>query len=162
MPSKPNGAAVLSIIGGIIVLLVGVGYWIVGSLLTFFILGIGGIFGIWGIICGIIMIIGGSRMLSFPSSHALWGALVLIFSLLSWISLGGLFIGFILGFIGGIWGIVWRPSVAPAAPPSQNTMPNPQNTAKQSTPASTKNCPNCGATIGANDRFCPTCGKALP
>lgn len=75
------------------------------------------VFGVVGIIMGLIMIVGGFMMYSKPSSAKMWGVVVLILSILSWVTaVGGLVIGFILGLIGGILAIVFKPSSAPAAP----------------------------------------------
>lgn len=38
-----------------------------------------------------------------------------------------------------------------ADPPKKNPEQN----------SSSRKCPNCGATVGANDKYCPQCGKAL-
>ena len=82
-----------------------------------------------------------------PARHQLWGALVLVFSGLSWVgALGGLLIGFLLGLIGGVLAISWKPSIVMQAPPVQIT----------------RICPNCGTVIQMDAKFCPHCGKVLP
>ncbi|MCE5339427.1 MAG: hypothetical protein LLF90_12195 [Methanomicrobiaceae archaeon] len=65
--------------------------------------------GIWGIVCGIISLIGSYMLYSRPASHAAWGVVILIFSLLSVFEGGGFVIGLILGVIGGILAIVLKP-----------------------------------------------------
>ncbi|MDD3932490.1 MAG: DUF6114 domain-containing protein [Methanoculleus sp.] len=65
--------------------------------------------GIWGIVCGIIILIGSYMLYSRPASHAAWGVVILIFSLLSVFEGGGFVIGLILGVIGGILAIVLKP-----------------------------------------------------
>ncbi len=149
--NRPTTAFILSLIGGIFVLLVGLALAVIGAAVTFFIAGIGGIFGLWGVVCGIIMIVGGTMMNGHPNQHAMWGTIVLIFSILSLASSGGLIIGFILGLIGGASGIAWRPQMVE---PLQRV-----------TPTQTMNlriCTNCGNAVDTNAHFCPTCGKELP
>jgi hypothetical protein len=150
MSEKPTVAFILSLIGGIFVLIGGLILWFVGAVLTFFLFGVGGIFGIFGTICGLLMIIGAVMMYSNPRSHISWSIVVLIFAILSWIgALGGLLIGFILGLIGGILGIIWRPSITQVQPLSPQAPIN-------------RVCPNCGNVIERNIKFCPHCGKELP
>ena len=126
MGDKPTAAMVLSVIGGIFVILGGVFIAFVGSLVSSFgYLANGGAnggstvtaFGVVGIIMGLIMVVGGFMIYSKPSSSKMWGIIVLILSILSWVTaVGGLVIGFILGLIGGILAIVFKPSTASSAP----------------------------------------------
>ncbi len=108
---RPTAAFVLSLIGGIFILMVGILLGIIGFTLTIFVAGVGGILGIFGLVWGIIVILGSVMMYRNPEQHTLWGIIVLVFSIVSWFgALGGLFIGFLLGLIGGILGIAWKPS----------------------------------------------------
>ncbi len=147
--SRPSVAFGLSFAGGIIVLLAGFIVMAIGAAFTFFIGGLGGVPGLFGVLCGILMMVGAVMLYARPSQHVAWGTVVLVFSFLSWFgALGGLLIGFILGLAGGILGIVWRPSRASqafAAPPTV-----------------TRYCPNCGRAIDPTVRYCPHCGKQLP
>jgi hypothetical protein len=145
MSEKPTVAIALSVIGGILVLVVGLLLALVGAIATFFVLGVGAIFGLWGVACGIIMIIGGGMMSSRPEEHATWGVLVLIFSVLSLGGLGGLGLGFILGLIGGALGISWKPFVSTSAQPG-----------------GVRYCPNCGKAVSPGAGFCPYCGSQVP
>lgn len=140
----PTVAFILSLVGGITVLLVGIVITIAGAALTFFLKGIGGLLGLPGILWGILMIVCAVMMRSKPEQHAIWGSLVVVFSALSWFgALGGMVVGFVLGLIGGILGIVWKPSIV-------------------SERAVTRMCPSCGRVIDPDVKFCPHCGKALP
>jgi hypothetical protein len=140
----PTAAFILSLVGGITVLLVGIVITIAGAALTFFLQGIGGLLGLPGVLWGILMIVCAVMMRSRPAQHATWGSLVVVFSLLSWFgAFGGLVVGFLLGLIGGILGITWKPSTV-------------------SQQAVTRMCPSCGRAIDPNVKFCPHCGKALP
>lgn len=67
---------------------------------------------VWGfalvsIVSGIIII--SSLMLrARPAEHTSWGALIVIFSLLSLLGMGGFFIGALLGLIGGALAMSWK------------------------------------------------------
>jgi hypothetical protein len=127
MADKPTAAMVLSLIGGIFVILGGAFIAFVGSLVSSFgYLANGGtsggtavtIVGVVGVIMGLIMVVGGFMLYSKPSSAKMWGIIILILSILSWVTaVGGLVIGFILGLVGGILAIVYKPSAASATPP---------------------------------------------
>jgi hypothetical protein len=121
---KPTAAFVLSLIGGIFILLHAIAVLIfvgvIGSAFSVVpIFGmIGGllmIFGIVGLIFAILVIIGAVMINSGdPQRVRTGGILVLIFSILSLFTAGGgFFIGFILGLVGGILALVWKPSKAP-------------------------------------------------
>jgi hypothetical protein len=141
---RPSAAFILSLIGGIFVLLVGLLLAFVGAVLTFWIFGVGAVIGLWGVLCGIIMIVGSVMMYTRPWQHYTWGIVVLLFSIFSLGATGGLVIGFILGLIGGALSISWRPH---AAAPTQ--------------PTNLRMCPNCGRFVDPNVKFCPFCGKQL-
>ncbi len=132
MAEKPTAAFVLSLIGGIFVIL-GALLWIsIGAFLSFLSLGIGlntTMMGVLGLIFGLIVIVGGVMMYTKPQQHVMWGAIVLILAIVSIpFSFAGLLIGFILALIGGILGLVFKPAPAvpaaayappPMAPPPQ-------------------------------------------
>lgn len=65
----------------------------------------------FGLLCGIMMIVGGVMAYKKPSQHIIWGVVILIFANLSWFgAYGGVFIGFSLGVAGAILGILWKSS----------------------------------------------------
>ncbi len=150
MADRLTVAFILSLIGGVIVLAVGVLVSIALAVLTIYIGGVGAVFGFFGVMCGIVMIVGALMLRSRPQQHVLWGGVIAIFSLLSWFgAAGGLFIGLLLGLVGGVLGIVWRPPVAQSNP-------------NVTVPQATKTCPNCGAKVEPEAQYCPNCGKKLP
>jgi len=66
--------------------------------------------GILGIVFGIIVIAVAIMLYVNPAQHELWGALIIVFSVMSIIScMGGMGIGLLLGVIGGILAIIWEP-----------------------------------------------------
>jgi len=121
MSEKPTAAFVLSLIGGLIILLVAIVIMAVMSAIGGMLIGVGAdpnvalIYGAVGVIFALIVIVGAVMLFVKPQQHVAWGVIVLLFSLFSIISTGGLFIGLILGLVGGILGIVWKPP-APMAP----------------------------------------------
>lgn len=103
----------------------------------------------FGAITGIVIIIGAVLMYAIPRQHLVWGIVVLVFSIMSILSFGGLIVGFISGIIGGALGIAWKPSAVASAVPTP-----PQ-------PLITRVCPQCGRVLAEDVRYCPHCGKAL-
>jgi hypothetical protein len=111
---KPTAAAVLSIIGGVFILLGGIAEIAVGSYVSSlsYVTGGGAIIGLGllGVIMGLLILILGILLLSNPDSNVTYGVLIIVFSLISLLSfLGGFVIGFLLALIGGILALTWRP-----------------------------------------------------
>ena len=67
-----------------------------------------------GLVSGLVVIVSGAMLRSSPNQRTLWGALVVVFSCLSFFGFGGFVIGAILGIVGGIMALTWKPR-APAA-----------------------------------------------
>ena len=122
--TRPSIAFMLSLIGGIFIVL--------GSLFSFLMYsfwetwgwgmmgpwmmgGYGFPYGItWGfslvaLIAGLIVIVSGIMLQTRPEEHMLWGILVLIFSIVSFVGMGGFMIGALLGIAGGALALSWRP-----------------------------------------------------
>ncbi len=117
----------LSVLGGILILIGGVLVAFDNSAISFFgYLANGGssgstvtLVGIVGMIMGVIIIVGGVMMKSKPDKSKMWGAVVVVFSILSWFTaVGGLVVGFLLGLAGGIMAIMFKPSTSSKAPSS--------------------------------------------
>ena len=130
MAEKPTAAFVLSLIGGILILLGGIFgavIGIIGGAAMSIVPGFGWLsgliiaLGILGLIFGIIVILGAVMINSGERGKVRTGSiLVLIFSILSLFvgGTGGFIIGFILSLIGSILGLTWKPSEeAPPPPP---------------------------------------------
>jgi len=127
MADKPTAAFVLSLVGGIFIVIGGVLYVAAASWIGVLGFGLGAsvlaVLGVFGLVCGIMTILGAVWINSGEKDKVRNGSiLVIIFSILSWIgSFGGFFIGFLLGLIGGILGLTWKPSTtekqAPPPPP---------------------------------------------
>ncbi len=68
------------------------------------------IMGILGLVFGILIIAVAVMLYINPIQHELWGALIIVFSVVSIIScMGGMGIGLLLGIVGGILAVLWRP-----------------------------------------------------
>ena len=152
---KPTAAFILSLLGGIFILFVGLILSILGAILmgvlgAFYppsmpiLMGYGSLIGILGIFYGTIIIICAVKMHNEPENQT-WSILIIIFSVLSLFGAGGiLYIGFLLGLIGGILGLAWKPPSQPrqyaSAPPAQpQTLIREENSAYY--------CPHCGGKI---------------
>ena len=66
-----------------------------------------------GLIAGIVVLVGAVMIYARPRTTSTWGLLVLVFSILSFLGMGGFFIGAILGIVGGALAMVWKPEGAP-------------------------------------------------
>ncbi|MEM2085793.1 MAG: DUF6114 domain-containing protein [Archaeoglobaceae archaeon] len=122
MSEKPTAAFILSLIGGILILLSGlvfaVFYGILGTAMSF-VPGIGAPIGglliglgIVGLVFGVLVIVGALMINSGEKGRVTTGSIiVLVFSILSLFVVGGGFIiGFLLGLIGSIIGLAWKPT----------------------------------------------------
>jgi hypothetical protein len=66
-------------------------------------------FSLIGVVSGTIVTIGAVMLNARPAEHTAWGAIILVFSIISFLSMGGFFIGAILGLAGGAFALSWRP-----------------------------------------------------
>ncbi len=146
---RPTAAMVLSIIGGVFILIGGLVGVAIGSALAFITFGFAGgtvvLLGAIGTILGILTIVFAILLGMHPGNHTMYGALIVVFSIISWITaFGGFFIGFLLALIGGILALTFKPT-APVVwqQPVQRV------------------CPKCGRVVDPNVKFCPACGNTL-
>jgi len=65
-------------------------------------------FSVLGLVCGVVAVIGAFMLSLRPLEHVSWGVIVLVFSAVSFVSMGGWFVGAVLGVAGGALGIAWR------------------------------------------------------
>jgi hypothetical protein len=70
--------------------------------------------GVFGLVSGMIVLVSGVMLRTSPGQRTLWGTLILVFSVLSFLGTGGFIVGAILGIIGGILALTWH---APAGQP---------------------------------------------
>lgn len=129
---KPTTAFVLSLIGGILML---VGGGVSSLWFMYGGLGMGGMMGgfggmmggyqgmmgslgapfgfmgglsLIGLVSGFLVIIGAIMLNVHPAEHTAWGTIILVFSIISFVGMGGFFIGAILGIMGGAFAVSWK------------------------------------------------------
>jgi hypothetical protein len=115
---KPATAFIVSLIGGIFVLLGGLVWAAIGTVVAIFTLGVGFLLYVF-LLFGIIIIAGAVALNNNPSSAHAWGVVIIILGI---ISLFGVItaLGGIISIAGGALALSWNPSrQVPPPPPSQ-------------------------------------------
>jgi hypothetical protein len=119
----PTTAFILTLIGGVFVLLGGVVLAWLGSIFLSFGIAAGGLLFV-GLGVGLLIIIMAILMWVAPGMKLVWGILTIVLSLVSWpFALGGFFIGFLLALLGGIFAITYKSQPMMAAPMMPPPMP---------------------------------------
>jgi hypothetical protein len=67
------------------------------------------VMGSFGLVCGSVVLISAAMLLAKVGQRRTWGILILVFSVLSFVGLGGFVVGAILGIIGGVLVLRWKP-----------------------------------------------------
>lgn len=116
---KPTAAFILSLIGGIILVLWGGLIFEIGAVVASFGVIATGVYAlaVIEVVTGILVIAFGVVLYAAPRLHVVGGVIVLVAAVASLIGGGGFFIGFLLALIGGILGIVHKPQLTVAMPP---------------------------------------------
>jgi hypothetical protein len=120
--SSPNFAFILSLVGGLVIVLLSVVlvfllisgspyatlYGIELGMMRVFGFDQGWlvVFSIAAVVCGTFVVAGAILLNARPAKHFAWGITVLVFSVASFIGGGGLFIGALLGMLGGFLAII--------------------------------------------------------
>jgi hypothetical protein len=122
----PNTASILALAGGILMVLSGglllaVSVFILPNLdytnlpppanvsnMAGLVSGAVGMVGLFGLISGIIVIVSAAMLQADPNRRRTWGVLTLVFSVLSFLGLGGFIVGAILGIVGGAKALTWK------------------------------------------------------
>jgi len=63
-----------------------------------------------GFVSGTLVIVAAAMLSSRPAEHEAWGVMILVFSVISFLGMGGFLIGAILGIVGGAFAITWKPA----------------------------------------------------
>ena len=125
----PKAASILALVGGILIILCGtllvavstfilphINYSNVNTpprlspgVIPSLVSGIVGTMGMFGLISGIIVLVSAIVLLTNSSQRRTLGVLILVFSVLSFLGLGGFVVGAILGVAGGILTLTWKP-----------------------------------------------------
>ncbi len=132
MSEKPTTGFIFSLIGGIFVLLGGLLWSALGTLIAIF-TSLGFLLYAF-LIFGIIIIVGALMMNSNPKSAHTWGIIVIILGVLSLIGITTT-LGGILSIVGGALALTWNPSRTA----NVQTIPPPQGAIRF--------CQNCGSPL---------------
>ena len=60
------------------------------------------------LVSGVLVIIGAVMIVIHPSQSSTWGIIVLVFSIISFVGMGGFLIGAVLGMVGGALALSWK------------------------------------------------------
>jgi len=130
-PGYPRTASILALAGGIVITLSGVLFVAVSafvlpninysnlntppslpaSSIPGIVSGIVGLMGVFGLVTGAIVLISSVMLLTNTGKPRTWSVLVLVFSVLSLVGLGGFVVGAVLGIVGGALVLRWKPSI---------------------------------------------------
>jgi len=175
-PSYPNTAYLVSLLGGVFLVLGGLTDLATGALLRSAGLEVVGLgtggkilllgLGVVGLAVGLIVVYGALQIRNRPETAHTWGVLIVAFSLVSLVGSSGFLVGLVLGLIGGILALRWQPPVpivgngstfrrGPPWTPAVSLAPPPSATASRV-------CPACGSAAVPAASRCPNCGTGLP
>lgn len=125
----PKTGAIVALVGGMIIILggalfLGVATYVIPHLnlsnvtvpqgfdranLPKLISGVLTVMGGFGIVCGAVVLISSTMLLAKVGQRRTWGVLILVFSVLSFLGLGGFVAGAVMGIIGGVLVLRWKP-----------------------------------------------------
>jgi len=60
-------------------------------------------------VCGVIVIFSSLLLRMHPREHLLWGVVIVVFSAISFVGMGGYFVGAAFGIIGGALALTYKP-----------------------------------------------------
>ena len=63
------------------------------------------------LVCGIIVLVGAIMLRVYPQDRVIWGVVILVFSAISFVGMGGYFVGAIFGIIGAVLALTYKPIV---------------------------------------------------
>ncbi len=126
----PRTASILALAGGIIITLSGLLFVAVSafvlpninygnintppalpaSSIPGIVSGFVGLMGAFGLVTGAIVLISSVMILTNTGQRRTWSVLILVFSGLSFVGMGGFIVGAVLGVVGGALVLKWRPS----------------------------------------------------
>jgi hypothetical protein len=115
---RPYAAFVLSLVGGVLILVGGLlgltwlgwpmwGWWGMGMMwgwMPGFLLAFSAV----GLVSGAAIVTAAYMLYNKPSQAQTWGTIVLVFAAVSLLSAGGFIIGALLGIVGGLLALTWR------------------------------------------------------
>jgi Family of unknown function (DUF6114) len=60
-------------------------------------------------VCGVIVLMSALVLRIHPQEHVLWGIVIVVFSAISFVGMGGYFVGAIFGILGGALALTYKP-----------------------------------------------------
>ena len=60
-------------------------------------------------VCGVIVLMSALVLRIHPQEHVLWGVVIVVFSAISFVGMGGYFVGAIFGIVGGALALTYKP-----------------------------------------------------
>ena len=69
-----------------------------------------GLMGAFGLVSGAVILASSVMLLMNKGERRTWSILILVFSVLSFVGMGGFLIGAVLGIVGGALALRWRPT----------------------------------------------------
>ncbi len=63
-----------------------------------------------GLVSGVMVTLGAVMLNARPSEHTAWSMIILVFSVISLLGMGGFLVSAILGIVGGALAISWKPT----------------------------------------------------
>jgi len=61
------------------------------------------------LICGVIVVIAALVLRVHPEEHVMWGIVIVVFSAVSFVGMGGYFVGAAFGILGGALALTYKP-----------------------------------------------------
>jgi hypothetical protein len=61
------------------------------------------------VVCGVIVVIAALVLRIHPEEHFMWGAVIVAFSAVSFVGMGGYFVGAVFGIVGGVIALNYKP-----------------------------------------------------
>jgi type II secretory pathway component PulF len=128
-PEYPRTASILALVGGILIILSGLLFVAASAFILpnlsynnfsappnfptsdvpALVSGFVGLMGVVGLVSGAVVLVSSVMLLTNSDQRETWSVLVLVFSVLSFIGLGGFVVGAVLGIVGGALVLRWRP-----------------------------------------------------
>ena len=61
------------------------------------------------LVCGVIVVMAALVLWLHPQEHVIWGIVIIVFSAVSFLGMGGYFVGAIFGIMGGSFAVTYKP-----------------------------------------------------
>ncbi len=68
-----------------------------------------GLMGVFGLVTGAVVLVSSVMLLTNSGQPRTWSVLILVFSILSFVGMGGFVVGAVLGIVGGALVLRWKP-----------------------------------------------------